>query len=50
MTGDSGLVAAWGFTRRSIRPESPPTVVDSLLTGFPDSMTSHLAMLPPSWA
>jgi S-adenosylmethionine:tRNA ribosyltransferase-isomerase len=34
-----------GFTRLFIHPQRGVNVVDGLLTGFHDSMTSHLAML-----
>lgn len=39
------VVPTRGFTRRFVRPEQPPRVVDGLLTGLHDPRTSHLAML-----
>jgi len=41
----SGLVPRRGFTRLFINAALPPRVVDGLLTGFHDPVTSHLAML-----
>lgn len=34
-----------GFSRLYIHPERPPRVIDGLLTGLHDPVTSHLAML-----
>ena len=43
---DGGRVrAASGFTRLYLHPERRPQVVDGLLTGLHDPVTSHLAML-----
>lgn len=39
------VVAAEGFTRRFVTPETGVRVVDGLLTGFHDPETTHLAML-----
>ncbi|HEX9709002.1 MAG TPA: S-adenosylmethionine:tRNA ribosyltransferase-isomerase [Candidatus Thermoplasmatota archaeon] len=39
------LRPARGFTRLYVNPYRPARVVDGLLTGFHDPMTSHLAML-----
>ena len=40
-----GVQAVSGFTRRYIHPAQGVNVIDGLITGLHDSMTSHLAML-----
>ena len=44
-TAGGRVQAAAGFTRLFIRPDRPVRIVDGLLTGLHDPVTSHLAML-----
>ena len=42
---DQFVVAGEGWTERLISAESPPQIVDGLLTGFHEPEATHLAML-----